>query len=215
MKKLILLLMAVSFMISMVACSGKQESKSNESDASQASMEVDESITDEVDDSITESESASEVKEDYSSAKAQVDAFNERISGYTQDIISDDRSASWIVIGSNNDYNNGGRYDGNWKIYVVNEEIKKYSIMGAFYETYPKTDDTLAYDYSIRTGNGTYKIYVIYQNDEKDVYFYAEEEVVLDDTTIHEYKGKSSFVYNVTDLVGADFTSRTFQLDHE
>lgn len=218
MKKFALLVMTVVFMLSMVACGGKQESESKADDMSQTSTETElvASGAVETEESAAETESASEVSGDYSGAKAQIDAFNERIGGYTQDLIKkDDKSASWIDFGSNNDYENGGRYDGNWKIYVVNEETKQYESPGAFYDNYPKTEDVMAYDFGIRIGNGTYKIYAIYQNDDKGVYFYAEDEIVIDETTIREYKGRNSLVYNVTDLVGADFTSMTFRLDHE
>lgn len=73
----------------------------------------------------------------------------------------------------------------------------------------------MAYDAGLRVGNGTYKLYVIYRNDEKGVYFYAEDEVVIDDTTLQDYKDMKCVVYNVTDLVGEDFTAMTFQLEHE
>jgi len=223
MKKRILLLMMVVFTISMTACGGKKESESSINDVSQTSavaekaeVSTTESATAATEDGVTGKESAADGAVDYSGAKAQIEALDEKIDGYTNDLIKkDDKNASWIMFGSNSDYEHGGGYGGNWAFYVVNEETKQYDTMGKLYDNYPKTDDKMAYDAGMRIGNGTYKLYVVYRNDEKGVYFYAEDEVVIDDTTLQDYKDKKCVVYDVTDLVGEDFTAMTFQLERE
>ena len=223
MKKRILLLMTVVFTISMAACGSKQESESSTKDVSQTSTVTEkeeastaESATAVTEDGVTEKESAADAAVDYSGAKAQIEALDEKIDSYTNDLVKkDDKNASWIMFGSNSDYEHGGGYGGNWTFYVVNEGTKQYESMGTLYDNYPKTEDKMVYDAGLRVGNGTYKLYVIYRNDEKGVYFYAEDDVVIDDTTLQGYKDKKCVVYNVTDLVGEDFTAMTFQLERE
>ncbi len=220
MKKRILLLVTLVFTISMVACGEKQESESSAKDVSQTSIETEkeessatESATAATEDGITEKAS---VADDYSGAKAQIEAFKEKIDGYTNDLIKkDDKSASWIMLGSNNDYEHGGSYGGNWTFYIVNEETKQYNTLTRLNDNRPNTEGKMAYDTGSRVGNGTYKLHAIYQNDEKGVYFYAEDEVVIDDTTLQDYKNMKCVVYNVTDLVGENVTVMTFQLEHE
>lgn len=223
MKKRILLLMMVVFTISMTACGGKKESESSINDVSQTSAVAEkaevstaESATAATEDGVTEKESAADAAVDYSGAKAQIDAFKEKIDGYTNDLIKkNDKSASWIMLGSNNDYEHGGSYGGNWTFYIVNEETKQYNTLTRLNDNRPNTEGKMAYDAGSRVGNGTYKLHAIYQNDEKGVYFYAEDEVVIDDTTLQDYKDMKCVVYDVTDLVGEDFTVMTFQLEHE
>lgn len=214
MKKKFLLVITIALMISMTACGKKEESDSKDSSQLSSVTEDNEKINAEDKEDTAGSEGITGINIDYSIAKNQIDSFNESISGYTGDIIKDDRSASWIVFFSSNDYYSGGQYGGNWNIYVVNDETKQFGKAGLFNDTYTKEGDKHEYDYLLRIGNGTYRVCAIYQNDEKNVYFYAEDEVVIDDSVLTEYKGLNSVIFNVTELVGADFTSMTYQLDN-
>ena len=214
MKKTLLLIITVAFMISVTACGKKEESDSNDKSQISSVTEDNEKTNVKDEEDIAGSEGIPGTNIDYSIAKNQIDSFNESISGYTADSILDDRGARWIVFYSNNDYYSGGQYGGNWKIYVVNDETKQFGTAGLFNDTYTKEGDKHEYDYLLRIGNGTYRVCAIYQNDEKNVYFYAEDEVVIDDSVLTEYKGLNSVIFNVTELVGADFTSMTYQLDN-
>jgi len=226
MKKRFLMFIAVASMLSMVACGDKQESETKKNDVAQSIVEKEESEgtgtntpkeeeSDVVGTNNSTAEKPTEALVDYSVDKEKVDAFYANIVNYKKELIKDDRDASWLAFGSDNDYYSGGRYDGNWMIFVIEEATKLYATASGFNEIYPRTEDTFAYEYALRIGNGTYKICAVYRNEEKNVYFYAEDEIVIDDSTLTEYKKRNSFVYNITDLVGADFTAMTYKLDNE
>lgn len=226
MKKKFLLFIAVACMFSMMACGDKQESETKKNDAVQSIVEKEESEgtgtntskeeePDVADTNNNTVEKPTEALVDYSVDKEKVEAFYANIGNYKKGLIKDDRNASWIAFGSDNDYYSGGRYEGNWMIFVIEEETKLYETASGFNQIYPRTEGSFAFEYMLRIGNGKYKICAVYCNEEKNVYFYAEDEVVIDDATLTEYKIFNSFVYNITDLVGADFTAMTYELDNE
>lgn len=154
-------------------------------------------------DSVAETESAIEETEDYSEAKAKIEAFYESEGNYEGWVITDNKEDCWLHYDSYIDEENGGNYNKSdyWKIYVSNEDTK------AMQEV-----DNLQYgNYHHRVGYGNFKIYAFYDNDELGVYFYAEDEINLNESNVSE----NEYHYNLTELIGEEITKKTYKLENK
>lgn len=215
MKRKHLIAMAIFTAVSMTACSANGVSETSQTSSV---TNADTQETTEKNKATTVSEETPEPSDtsvDYSAAKSQIDDFYEYLSAFKSGLIKDDREANWLVLESFLDYKSGGSYDKNWKFYVVDEEQKQYFGANTLYSTNHKDETMPVYDNSCRIGNGTFKIYAIYQNDEAAVFFFAEDEVVIDDSAVCDYDGRKCVCYNLPEMIGEDFTAFTYQLNHQ
>ncbi|MGN1120592.1 MAG: hypothetical protein ACI4Q4_09545 [Oscillospiraceae bacterium] len=207
--------LAVFAAISMTACGAKSETGTSKTssvadDNTQVTAEKTEAAT-----PAEETPDFTATNVDYSDAKSRIDEFYEYFGTLESGLIKDDREASWLVFESFVDYKSGGSYDKNWDFYVIDEEAKQYHGANTLYPASKKEETKNPYDYYCRIGNGTYKIYAIYQNDEAGVYFFATDEVVIDDSNVGDYNGLKSVCYNLTEMIGEDFTALAYELNYQ
>lgn len=156
-----------------------------------------------------EMESATIETEDYSEAKAKIEAFYESKSDYKGGIITDNKEDCWFNYDSYIDGENGGDYDSDyWAIYVSNEDTKAIS---SFNNLNPTSETSPKYEWSQRVGYGNFKIYAVYDNDELGIYFYAEDEVNLNESNVVQGESFLEYHYNLTELIGEEITTKTYQ----
>lgn len=217
-KKFIIISLIASLVISVAGCSQTDSSATNDNTAASNNADVAEitkTATEATEEQILSSEETTITeKEDYSEAKAKVDTFWEHLNDYKFGVITNNKSDCWFYYESHISKENGGQYKSDyWKFYVTNEDTKEF-IDFSMNPTANKDGSGLPlFDYHQRVGYGNFKIYAVYDNDESGVYFYAEDEITLNESNVSENGSLLVYHYNLTELVGEDFTAKTYQLD--
>jgi hypothetical protein len=151
---------------------------------------------------------------DYLEAKAKIDAFHKNLGNYEYGVITADKDDCWLHYESYITKQNGGGYDG-WHFYVTNEETKQYTNFGQSSTGNKEGSGLPLFDHYQRVGFGTFKIYAIYENVKLGVFFYADETVVLNESTVFEYNRHQAYRINLNELISEDMTIKTYQIERD
>ncbi len=213
-KKLLSIALVASLILSAAGCGEKENSVTTDNGTTTTSAENitadEDNVTEATTVTVAETETAIVETEDYSEAKAKIEAFYESKDDYEGGVITDNKEDCWFYYDSYIDDEKGGDYESDyWKIYVSNEDTKAIT----FFNNLKPTSKTLPkYDWHQRVGYGNFKIYAVYDNDELGVYFFAEDEVNLNETNVSQEGDFLVHHYNLTELIGEEITEKTYQL---